>query len=505
MSRLVAQTLFVSLFLAHISGVAVARGVDLFGAPNGAVTQAGIRMPITCGPRNCLPDAGPREGIRCPMGAVRLRPNSRLQEAINSNPEGTTFCFERGTYRLRHPLLPRSGNVFVGRSGAVLTGAKIVSDWRKRNGFWVASRQAQQGAIVQGIGCNVGNICNRPETLFIDGKQLTQVARSSAVRPGRFFFDYAKDRIYMLDDPRGRRVEASVASGAFRATDHYARDVVIKNLRLQHFANPSRTGVIYNTNSPGWTVAFTDVSANHGVGIIHNDGALIHHNKIHHNGQLGLAGYRSEHVTVEANEMYANGGGGFTAWEAGAVKYMRTRDVLLRGNYVHHNTHSGLWMDTDTVDTRYIANTVVANSGPGIFHEISFGAVIRGNFVARNGADGIFISSSSDVEVFENRVVGNRPWGVHLFIDGASGYDLANNHVYDNVIIMRSGTFSGLTTMTVPDPGTYSTSNGNRFQGNAYHVADVADAFWYWSGRTMTWREWRSAGQDESGTAEGLP
>jgi parallel beta-helix repeat protein len=500
--RIVVDTLITLLLIAVLPSAAGAGSADLVESQPAGVVRAGIQWPTMCGPTNCIPNAGPRRGTPCPPDAIRLRPRSRLQAAIDARPEGTTFCLEKGTYRLRRPLLPKSGNVFVGRFGTVLTGSKVVTHWRRRSGYWVANQQTQQGAIVAGVGCTVGDVCNRPESVFIDGKQLTQVARLSAVRPGRFYFDYASDRIYVRGDPRGRQVEASVASAAFRATDHYARDVVIENLRLRRFANPSRTGVIYNSNSPGWVVAYTEISANHGVGIILADGARIHHNEIHHNGQLALGGYRSEDVVVEANEMFANGRGGFTGWEAGAVKYVSTSDVLLRGNYVHHNRYHGLWMDTDTVRTRYIANTVVANKGSGIFHEVSFGAIIRGNYVARNRSDGIFISSSSGADIFENRVVGNVPWGIHLFIDGASGYDLANNDIHDNVVRLRSATYVGLSTMNVSHASPYSTSKGNRFGNNSYHVPLLREPYWIWDGGNISWREWRAAGQDVAGTIQ---
>ncbi len=359
-------------------------------APQGATTravQSAIRAQILarCGPTNCLPAVGPRRGIGCPSGSVRLRPGRRLQAAIDAKPGGTAFCFRAGTYRLRRPLLPKSHDVFVGQYGAVLKGSKRVTDWTKRGAYWVATGQWQQNEVVSGVPCQAGIECNRPEGVFLGNRALVQVPTLSAVRTGRFFFDYPRDRIYIADDPRGRRVEASIAEGAFRATHHPARGVVIKNLIIERFANPSRTGVIFNTNDPGWVVANNEIAMNHGIGILHNDGATIRNNHIHHNGQLGVSGYRSAGVLVLNNEIAWNAIGGFAGWEAGGAKYVATTGLTISGNYVHDNRHHGLWTDTDNVNTRYVRNTVVRNRGSGIFHENAYGCVIRGNYIARNG------------------------------------------------------------------------------------------------------------------------
>jgi parallel beta-helix repeat protein len=405
---------------------------------------------------------------------------------------------------LKRPLLPKSGNVFVGQYGAVLNGSKRISNWTRQGAYWVATGQKQEGAVINGVPCRPGIECNRPEGIFIGNRALLQVTSLSAVRQGRFFFDYPNDTIYLPNDPAGKRVQASVAEGAFFATDSFARGVVIKNLVITRFANPSRTGAIYDTNSPGWLIANNEIALNHGVGIEHHDKARILHNDIHHNGQLGLSGYRSIGALVRDNEIAWNAIGGFAGWETGGAKYVGTTDLTIVGNYVHDNRDHGLWTDTDNVGTVYSRNTIIGNSGSGIFHEAAFDCVIRANYIARNRTDGIFISSSSDVEVFGNTIAANRGWGIHLFIDGASGHDLTNNYIHDNVVKMREATYNGITTINVGDPVVYSTSKNNRFRGNSYFVPKLTNRYWYWAGALKTWRQWRAAGQDRSGTVRRL-
>jgi parallel beta-helix repeat protein len=357
---------------------------------------------------------------------------------------------------------------------------------------------------VPGVPCRTGIECNRPEGLFIGGKPLVQVTSLSRVRRGRFFFDYPSDRIYMANDPRGRRVEASVGDGAFRSTHHFARGVVIKNLVIERFANPSRTGAIYTSVSPGWVIVRNEIALNHGAGINHFSRARIRNNDIHHNGQLGLSGYRVVNAVVARNEIARNAIGGFAGWEAGGAKYVGTRDLTLGGNYVHDNRHHGLWTDTDNVGTVFAGNRIVRNKGSGIFHEASYDAIIRNNQIVRNGADGILISSSSGVEAFGNTLAWNRGWGIHLFIDGAQGYDLADNLIHGNLIKMRDETHNGITTMSTADPGVYSSSKNNRFRKNAYVVPRLSATYWFWGERFRTWKQWRAAGQDRNGTIRKL-
>ena len=454
-----------------------------------------------CGSRNCRPDVGPRPGVSCSTRSVKLRPRRQLQAAIDENPPGTVFCFRRGTYRLKAPLLPKSRDVFIGERGAVLRGSKVVSDWSRQDGYWVAAGQHQENEVIAGVPCLPGIDCNRPEALFVDRRQLVQVTSLQAVRPGEFFFDYTSDTIYMVDDPRGHRVEASVAAGAFRSTSHYAEDVVIRNLVIERFANPSRTGAIYTSVSPGWVIRDSEIADNHGVGISHTDGASVLNNEIHHNGQIGVGGFRARNVLVQDNEIARNAIGGFAGWEAGGAKYVLSTNLTFRGNYVHDNRHHGLWTDTGNVGTKFLRNTIVRNAGSGIFHEKSGRCLIRGNYIARNRADGIFISTSSNVEVDGNALVRNRGWGVHLFVDGldAVDYDLADNLIHDNRLVMREGALNGIQTSNVADPSPYSTSKGNRFRSNHYRVPDLSGRYWAWDGNFLNWRGWRDAGQDRNG------
>ena len=70
-----------------------------------------------------------------------------LQAVVNAQPEGTTFCFQAGTYRLAGPVLAKSRDRFLGQPGTVLDGQGTVT-----RGIWGYVGPAGQGNVaVQGI------------------------------------------------------------------------------------------------------------------------------------------------------------------------------------------------------------------------------------------------------------------------------------------------------------------------------------------------------------------
>ena len=137
-------------------------------------------------------------------------------------------------------------------------------------------------------------------------------------------------------------------------------------------------------------------------------------------------------------------------WEAGGMKW-DVGQVTIRNAHVHDNDCRGLWADINAHDALIEHNLVEDNLAEGIFYEISQDAVIRNNQVYGNGRrragwywdGGITVASSSNVEVYGNRLSGNyngitgtqqdRPDSTppaHL-LDGL--------HVHDNLICATGG------------------------------------------------------------------
>jgi hypothetical protein len=118
---------------------------------------------------------------------ITVSPGDNVQSLINNNPGNTSFYFTAGTYR-RFTVQPKTGNVFVGANGAVLNGAKVLTNWTQDGTRWYVTGQTQ-GSSNKGEGDSWGRCedgydhCVFPEDVFIDGTTQWQVSSKSAVGP----------------------------------------------------------------------------------------------------------------------------------------------------------------------------------------------------------------------------------------------------------------------------------------------------------------------------------
>ncbi len=447
----------------------------------------------------------------------------QIQDAVDANPPGAEITIMPGVHRLQR-VVPKDGQTFTGEPGAVLSGAQVLTGFVREGEAWVIDGQDQQG-LVHGE-CDPlpdgspYDGCRHPEGLFMDDMPMWQVTSHADLGPGRWYFDYAADRIYVGDDPTGRTVETSVTPHAFAAWhpgmgESYVADVTIRGLVVEKYANPAQSGAVQAAGaddgnvgqglSSGWTIADSEIRLNHGAGVRTGHGTRLTGNRIHHNGHLGVS-VRGTGVEVSGNEISHNNTAGFAIeWEAGGLKATATRDLVVRGNHVHHNHGFGLWTDIENIDTLYEGNTVTDNFGAGIFHEISYAARVIDNVVTGNGfgthewfyGAGILIAHSPDVEVAGNHVAGNADGiaGIQQARgEGAHGpHRLDNLWVHDNHVVLTSG-FHGVG-QDIGDLGVFD--RNIRFERNVYEVDGVAAPF-AWENRSITADEWHAFGHDIS-------
>ncbi|HVM15648.1 MAG TPA: right-handed parallel beta-helix repeat-containing protein [Egibacteraceae bacterium] len=461
---------------------------------------------------------GPRADVTCT--GVQAPAGSDLHALIAQHPERTTFCIGAGVHRLTTPLRPKTGQRFIGAPGAVLSGAKVAT--AAQNGaHWVISHKTLS-TWAHGE-CQPGySGCRHPDQVFIGGQRLWQVTSLSELAPGRFYFDYPADRIYLVDNPTGKQLEVSLAHGAFRgnhagSVQPVSDGVHIENLIIERFANYAQEGAVDSFQAKNWTVLNNEIRLNHGVGLKIGTGGVARANHIHGSGQLGVGSADSLGALVERNLVERNNTAGFsTGWEAGGMKFARTDGLVVRGNIVDANTGPGMWTDIDNIRTLYEGNTVTNNTGAGIWHEISYDAVIRNNHIAHNAKTwghwayeaGIQIAQSQNVEIYGNTVEDN--WNDVTVIQQLRGtgkygvWQARNVHVYDNVIKTRQnhpaghgsrGGFTGAVQDIVMGDTTYFATANVRFNGNHYVAGDNPKPFeWLNARRTPT--EWRSYGHD---------
>jgi parallel beta-helix repeat protein len=439
-----------------------------------------------------------------------IYPGQNIQAKVDKYGAGTRFLLKAGIHRLQM-ITPKSGMSFVGEPGAILNGSRLLTTFTRTGGYWVASGQTQQGplykqAVTHCLPDSPG--CAYPEQLFINGKLLKHMKSLAAVGSGKWYFDYAADKIYFVDDPTGKKVETSVSRYAFKRP---ASGVTISGLIIEKYATPPSEGTI--DAGSDWVVKNTEVRWNQGKGVRTGPRLQLLDNNIHHQGQLGIAG-SGDNMLVQGNELAYNNTAGFTTgWEAGATKFTRTNGLVVRGNFSHHNGGPGLWTDIDNINTLYENNRVEDNDWRGIFHEISYKAVIRNNICRRNGfknplpnvapvdGAGILVSSSPNVEIYGNTIEGNRTGIGALQTNRGSGaygvHETSSLNVHDNTVVQPTGLAAGIV-QNVGSNAVY-TSKNNRFTHNSYDLGPNTRYFRWMNADRMT-QEWKGYGNDVTGT-----
>jgi parallel beta-helix repeat protein len=290
------------------------------------------------------------------------------------------------------------------------------------------------------------------------------------------------------------------AERAFRSG---ASNVTVSGFVIEDYVTPAQSGTVGGGGGSNWTISDNEIRYNGGGGVVLSDGFVVRGNYIHHNRQIGIKGGGSN-VLIENNEIAFNNylDDYSMSWEAGGTKFLKTVNLVVRGNYVHDNHGHGLWTDADNMNTLYENNVVRNNYGTGIFHEISYDAVIRYNLIEGNAfphsSGGIKVTSSSDVEVYGNTLSGN-DGGFHVSQSergaGAYGvYEIRNLFVHDNVVSFTEG-WSGFKVNEGSDA--FYTSMNNRFDGNDYVVGGMAEPFMW--GETVSWGQWNAFGHDLTG------
>lgn len=470
---------------------------------------------------------GPQASPAIPSGAIVLKPGDDINAAASSNPAGSVFYLRAGIYRLQK-IAPRANQVFIGELGAIVSGAKLLTQFTQENVLgrvlFVATGQTQASRPYPSVAeCEIAHPADgipRPrcfynEEVFVDDQRLIHVDSLGALGPGKWHFDYAADKIYLYEDPAGHRVETSVLAAAFSSQ---APGVQIKNLVIEKYANLAQTGAIGEQfMGTGWVIENNEARLNHGVGITLTDQSVARGNFVHHNGQLGIGGSVGAFV-VENNEISFNNQAGFMfGWEGGGTKFALTNGFIGRGNYVHDNWGPGLWTDVDNINSLWEGNIVEDNLSVGIVHEISYKAVIKNNWVRRNGLKdwrnsgwlwgaGISIDASSDVEVYGNFLEGNahgiagiqqnRDCGAPCGPPGQYGPHLLSGlNVHDNHITVTSSAHRTGIVQDTGDLAVYSSRN-NRFVNNIYQYTVTVTHPFAWQNGIRTYAEWRAYGME---------
>lgn len=439
---------------------------------------------------------------------VMVHPGQDIQSLVAASPAGTVFSIAPGLYQLQS-IRPKDGDSFIGEPGAILSGAKALTDFTHMGQYWVANIAVNSQATYRGVCDKLHPACMFPQDLFVNDAPLERVDHLSEVGIGKWYLNYGKGKVYLGENPGSRKVEISLIAHAFYGS---AKNVTIRGLTIEKCADVAGDGAIQGESmsgalSQGWVIQDNVIKLNHGMGIRLGNQMQVLNNKVISNGQMGLGGSGNGILVADNDIAYNNYAGYKYGWEAGGTKFTFTRGLVVRDNFVHNNNGPGLWTDIENHDTLYEHNRTTDNKEAGILHEISYHAVIRDNTIENDGfafpgktapwyGGGIVITASQNVEVFDNSVSGcmNGIVGLQPDRKGRNGepYLLRNLDVHNNVITQNTGIALGILASPVLGDRVFTSWN-NRFSNNIFHLASENGKYFDWMSARRSLAQWRDS------------
>jgi parallel beta-helix repeat protein len=181
-------------------------------------------------------------------------------------------------------------------------------------------------------------------------------------------------------------------------------------------------------------------------------------------------------------------------------------------NNVHDNDGSGIWLDTDVVNSTVTDNTLTNNADAtndnyGIEIEITCNVTVSNNTIKGTTSEGraIMVSSSHDITVTGNAMSGTHN-GITLWQDDSrttqaicGAPSINNDQVSNNTVTLAAGT--DRTTGVYLYRGS-TAPTGVTFAANNYHLPDCTTAHWQWFTTTNTnqsFPNWQAIPQDPNG------
>lgn len=340
----------------------------------------------------------------------------------------------------------------------------------------LASSCTNRNGVPIGVGDDAQNVVNMhpPGTVYIIAAGIHLQNFSVQPRTGDTF---CGEKGAVLD---GGRTFRSAFSGA-------ANNVTLDSITARDYASERQGAAIQpDSHASGWVVRNVSALHNYWAGLLVADGMRILGGHFNDNDQLGIGGNEATGIvldgldddptTLDGPELARNHAlhapcefeGGGIKWDFG--------QFTIRNAYVHDNDCKGIWGDINAHDALIENNLIVANRAEGILYEISRDAIIRNNRIYRNGfgtlgwywGGGITVASSSNIEIYDNRLSGN--------YNGITGTQqdrpdstppahlLAGFNAHDNLICATGG--RGRPTGVAADNGADLTSRDIAFTNN---------------------------------------
>ena len=391
------------------------------------------------------------------------RPFATLGAALKAAPSGATVEVASGTYREGELSTSKKLTITAGKGQQVsLNGADIVTDWNDNGDGTYSSARSDfvRFSHVSTVNANpaVEGMAAYPEQVFVDGKELTQVADRSEVGPGTFWVNDPEPVTlvnpqnnrqgynvkphtgvsYVLgDNPSGHTVEVvqhhrSLTLGGEGSVFNGFTVEKYSPLQQWDYKDPEigtlTGGVMFFVGAKNVSVTnntFQYSAMGTALGLTNADGSTVSGNTITHNGGVGFGINRSSDISVEHNTWSMNNQAGFIVDNCGAfctigdtkithvdgVRYAFNTHDYSEAGYNHNDPNVdsprrliGVWFDEGVINSEIVGNHFINVGKSAIFDEVSSGNIIASNIV-ENSFEGIVLSGTDSDKIFNNTIV----------------------------------------------------------------------------------------------------
>jgi hypothetical protein len=348
-------------------------------------------------------------------------PLQTITSAITRSRPGGSVVIGAGSYHETLKVEAHPDLTITAAPGATvwLDGSTLVQRWSKDGRLWSAEWRTEfdhSPTYTWGAPDNSKSgwqfvnprhpMAAHPDQVWIDGKRQEQVASRQEVRPGAFYVDYDKHRLYLNADPDGHEVRASSIDKAITIR---SPGVTVRGLNVRRFAPsvPHMGAVVVAGRRASLEDLTVRDNATTGVHIL-SSGVRVRNVTVVDNGMMGLTGTSAnslvlDHVVVEHNNVEQFN----PSPSAGGAKIGRSQSVVIRDSAFERNFGTGLWFDESSFNVGIFDSTMIGNAGHGLSYEISGRADIVGNLIVGNQGNGIKINNSDDIQIWNNTLIRN--------------------------------------------------------------------------------------------------
>jgi len=261
---------------------------------------------------------GVQPGVTCPPSSISIPPGDSIQAAVDLHAGNTTFCLRAGTHFLQDSITPKTGNTFVGESGAILDGTG-----------WTTSDPAYTQAAFRAHNENIDDVTIR--NLVIRNMPQRGIHAYYSLSDHWTIEDNEiafSGNVGLVIPPfsvvRNNYIHHNTVGGYGGSYAHHSTiesneiayngdvqkigetaDVTFRNNFIHHNMG---AGIWYDSNNTGALVEGNRVEDNGGIGIFYeiSSDAIIRNNTIGRNGEAGIMLSVSQNVQIYNNTLEDN-------------------------------------------------------------------------------------------------------------------------------------------------------------------------------------------------------